>query len=131
MAASHDDKLDRYLPALWAVAGSGVGLTIRFTFGLPALKQALPYLIAGPAAYVLIRVTGIMWAAQKQQKTAHAKATNFVWMVILILWIVGTSSAGFQQWMDRHIFYLLVSIILFGVGTLLQFTINRLVTDRS
>jgi hypothetical protein len=130
MTASRGDKLDRYLPVLWGVAGAGVGLTIRFTLGLPALKQALPYLIAGPTAYVLLRVAGIMWANQKRQQTIHGKIINFMWMVILILGIVGASLAMFQQCMNYQLFSLLVSIIISGAGALMQFAIERLKIDR-
>jgi hypothetical protein len=129
MTAQPDDKLDRYLPILWAVAGGGVGLTIRYTFGLPVLKQLLPYLMAGPAAYVLIRITKIMWAAQKQQRTIHDKAETFAGMVVLIFWVIGISVAPFQSWISYQLFGLLISIAVFALLIILLFAISRLMPD--
>ena len=131
MAASHDDRLYRYLPVLWGVAAGGVAFAIRFAFGLAVLKQMLPYLMAGPAAYVIIRITIIMRIVQQRQRTAHGKVTSSVWLIVLILWVVGTSSAPFQQLMNYNLFSILIAVGLFGIGVIIQLFINRLMKSHA
>ena len=102
--------MGRFSQVFWVAAAVGVAFAIRCVFGLQVLKELLPYLIAGPTAYGILRVFYFVRRTRRAAKTPADRAKEIYAGILIVALLVLISVAPFQQWMDADLWTLLASL---------------------
>jgi hypothetical protein len=121
--------MNLFLLVLW-LAIIAFGLSLRYGVGRTLLDSALPFLIAAPVAYLLLRWFQIFWPAQQQEKTAREKAIAGIWIVLVALNFVSMGCGLFQPWVSQTAWDLLSALATLSLGMMLTLLSNRLLAGR-
>ena len=114
----------RFLPLLGPLAAILVGPPIRSAFGVEAYKELVPFIIAGPVVYGVIRWSRSLWPVFPGQ------ASRLVLTLAMPLWIVGMACCGLQSWTDPLDWLGLTSAAGLPLVVVICLQIRRLASSR-
>lgn len=118
--------MKRYLPVLMAALAGAVGLIIRRIFGLDVLKELLPYLVAAPSAYILVRLLQMARRSQRKATTTNQRINEIYAGALCAVWIVMIGIGPFQHWMSHSLWGVMISLALLVLLLLPHLIFNRL-----
>ncbi len=117
--------MKRYWEILVAVDLVAVAFAIRQFFGMEALTDALPYLVAGPSAYVLLRLFHIVQQRLRGVRSVEARAKEINAGLLAALWVVLIGVGVFQRWLSIEMWNVVVSIVVVSALVLPQLMQRR------
>jgi hypothetical protein len=111
---------------LWTLGAGGVFAAIRYFFGVDGLKHWMPYLIAGPVAYFLLRWFHVLWPIVRRQTTARGRTVTAVWMMLGALWLVVWGCGQVQPWISSDLWNVLSMLVIGSAGVAITLLCNRI-----
>jgi hypothetical protein len=120
-----ESAMKRYWEILVATTLVAVAFAIRQVFGIEALTDALPYLVAAPSAYVLLRVFHLVRQRLSGARTAEARAKEINAGLLAAIWVVLIGIGVFQTWLSIGIWNVVISIVIVSALVLPQLLRSR------
>jgi hypothetical protein len=118
--------MENYLFGFVVVLLVVAAFAVRRLYGLEAAEELLPFLIAGPCAYVLLKVVRLVWRLQLKAKTRTARAQDIYAGILLAAWIVCLGLSPFQHWMTSTKWELLATFLMLALILVPRLIHNRL-----